>query len=120
MAQPTEPQPEPGAAREPDYRFSLANERTYLAYVRTALALMAAAVAVVKLVPGDDLSWLRRVLGVLMGVLSLLVAATAYARYRAVQRAIREGRPLPRAAVLPMVGAAMVAGALIVIVLVAS
>src|SRR6185312_1745313 len=31
---------------EPDYRFSLANERTFLAWIRTALALMAAAVGV--------------------------------------------------------------------------
>lgn len=37
---------------EPDYRFTLANERTFLAWLRTALALLAAAVAVVQLVPG--------------------------------------------------------------------
>jgi putative membrane protein len=29
--------------REPDYRFTLANERTFLAWIRTALALLAAA-----------------------------------------------------------------------------
>ncbi|MGH3672809.1 MAG: DUF202 domain-containing protein, partial [Pseudonocardiaceae bacterium] len=34
---------------EPDYRFTLANERTFLAWLRTALALLAAAVAVVQL-----------------------------------------------------------------------
>lgn len=26
--------------RDPDYRFSLANERTFLAWIRTALALL--------------------------------------------------------------------------------
>ena len=36
---------------EPDYRFTLANERTFLAWERTALGLLAAAVAVVQLVP---------------------------------------------------------------------
>ena len=37
--------------REPDYRFTLANERTFLAWIRTALALIAGGVAVVQLVP---------------------------------------------------------------------
>ncbi|GAM70385.1 inner membrane protein [Vibrio sp. JCM 19236] len=35
----------------PDYRFSLANERTYLAWIRTALALLAGAIAVDQLTP---------------------------------------------------------------------
>lgn len=35
---------------EPDYRFTLANERTFLAWQRTALGLLAAAVALVQLV----------------------------------------------------------------------
>ena len=33
---------------EPDYRFTLANERTFLAWQRTSLGLMAAAVAAVS------------------------------------------------------------------------
>ena len=33
------------AGKTPDYRFTLANERTFLAWIRTALALMAGAVA---------------------------------------------------------------------------
>src|SRR5690349_16792088 len=94
---------------EPDYRFSLANERTFLAYVRTALAMMAAAVAIVKLVPGDDLSWLRRVLGVVLGILALLVAGSSYTRYRAVQQAMRDDQPMPRASVLPVLGLALAA-----------
>ena len=36
---------------EPDYRFTLANERTFLAWIRTALALIAGGVALVQLVP---------------------------------------------------------------------
>jgi putative membrane protein len=106
------------AKREPDYRFTLANERTFLAYVRTALAMMAAAVAVVKLVPGNDLSWVRRLLGVLLGLLSLVVAGTAYARYRSVQKAMEDGQPLPRSAALPVLGVALAVGAVFVVVLV--
>src|ERR1043165_2701247 len=37
--------------QDPDYRFTLANERTFLAWIRTSLALLAAAVALVQLVP---------------------------------------------------------------------
>ncbi len=36
---------------DPDYRFTLANERTFLTWLRTSLALIAAGVAVVQLVP---------------------------------------------------------------------
>ena len=49
---------------EPDYRFTLANERTFLAWIRTSLAMMAAGVAVVQFVPGLDL--LRHVLGLFL------------------------------------------------------
>jgi putative membrane protein len=36
--------------QEPDYRFSLANERTFLAWIRTALAILASGVALDQLV----------------------------------------------------------------------
>lgn len=36
---------------DPDYRFSLANERTFLAWLRTALALLGGGVALASLVP---------------------------------------------------------------------
>lgn len=45
----TAPHAEPGT--EPDYRFTLANERTFLAWIRTALALIAGGVAVAQLLP---------------------------------------------------------------------
>ena len=35
--------------KDPDYRFSLANERTFLAWIRTALAFMAAAIGIDQL-----------------------------------------------------------------------
>jgi putative membrane protein len=105
--------------REPDPRFSLANERTFLAWIRTAVALLAAAVAVVKLVPGDDWSWLRRVLGVVLALLGLLVAATSWQRYRGVQAAMRAGRPLPRSVTLPVLALGLAAVGALVVLLVA-
>ena len=76
---------------EPDVRFSLANERTLLAYQRTAIGLIAAAVAVAHFL--DNAVLAVAIAGVLL--LSGGVAALGgYARYRDADRAIREGRPL--------------------------
>ena len=54
MASDTERGADSAVEQELDYRFTLANERTFLAWQRTALGLLAAAVAVVQLVPETD------------------------------------------------------------------
>ena len=81
--------------REPDYRFTLANERTFLAWLRTALALDAAGIAVVHLLPELLVPGLRELAGVALVALGAVVAASAYARWRRYQQALRTGRPLP-------------------------
>jgi putative membrane protein len=81
---------------EPDYRFTLANERTFLAWQRTALGLLAAAVAVVHLVPEMTFPGTRHVLGVLLAVLATITAGVGVLRWRQVDRAVRRGTPLPR------------------------
>ncbi|MDN5916601.1 MAG: DUF202 domain-containing protein [Pseudonocardia sp.] len=85
-----------GEEFEPDYRFTLANERTFLAWIRTSLALLAAAVAVEQLVPEFAVPGARHVLGGLLAVLSLLAAGTGLGRWQRVDHAIRRGLPLPR------------------------
>lgn len=81
---------------EPDYRFTLANERTYLAWVRTSLALLAAAVAVVQLVPDFGPRPLRLAAGLIFAGLALALAVNSHRRWRQVDQAIRAGNPLPR------------------------
>jgi putative membrane protein len=81
---------------EPDYRFTLANERTFLAWERTALGLLAAAVAVVQLVPELPVPGARHVIGGLLAVLAILTAGTGLHRWKQVDRAIRCRMPLPR------------------------
>ncbi|HET9565265.1 MAG TPA: DUF202 domain-containing protein [Mycobacterium sp.] len=81
---------------EPDYRFTLANERTFLAWQRTALGLLAAAVAVVQFVPELTVPGARHVLGVFLAVLATLTAGMGLLRWRQVDRAIRSDMPLPR------------------------
>ncbi len=80
------------AGGEPDYRFTLANERTFLAWVRTALALTAGGLGAIGLLP--DLPG-SEVLGLGLLGLSLLTAAAAYRRWALNERSMRLGTPLP-------------------------
>jgi inner membrane protein YidH len=95
----TDPEP-PGKANdgiEPDPRFTFANERTFLAWSRTALALVVAGLGVVQLLPPfPGVPWGRHVLGVPLIVFGAVVAVTAYGEWVRSQRALRLGQPLPR------------------------
>jgi putative membrane protein len=80
---------------EPDYRFSLANERTYLAWNRTALALVAAGLAVANLLPRFGFPHTRLIVSLALIGLGAGLALWSYPAWDAKERAIREGRPLP-------------------------
>ena len=80
---------------DPDYRFSLANERTFLAWVRTALSLLAGSVAVVQLVPEFGVRGSRTALALVLGVAGTALAAFSYRRWAAIERAMRLRRALP-------------------------
>jgi putative membrane protein len=80
---------------DPDYRFTLANERTFLAWLRTGLALVAGAVALASLVPDLKPRALRIGLTDLLLVLATVVTAGAYVRWERAERALRMNRPLP-------------------------
>jgi putative membrane protein len=99
-----------GTAREPDVRFTLANERTFLAWNRTALALVVAGLGIVQLLPPfPGVPWGRHALGVPLIVLGAVVSVTSYLEWRRNQAALRRGAPLPRS-VLPRVLTATIAG----------
>ncbi len=80
---------------DPDYRFSLANERTFLAWIRTALSLLAGAIAIDQLTPGLAPAPVRAALGVALALGGAGLAASAYRRWVRVERAMRTGQPLP-------------------------
>ncbi|MFL6053568.1 MAG: YidH family protein [Actinoallomurus sp.] len=104
---------------DPDYRFSLANERTFLAWIRTSLGLLAGGVGVVQLVPRFSIPGGRTALGVVLVSLALLVSASSYARWERNERAIRMNRALPHSSVARVLalGLSLVAvGALVLIV----
>ncbi|MGO9872325.1 MAG: YidH family protein [Acidimicrobiia bacterium] len=80
---------------EPDVRFSYANERTFLAWNRTAMALIATGLAVVSLLPKFNLAAGRRLIGVPLIALGTIVSMMSYRRWDANERAMRLGEPLP-------------------------
>ncbi len=104
-----------GEGSEPDPRFTLANERTFLAWIRTALALTAGGVALealaVPLLPG-----LRLAASLLLLVLGLAVPMLAWAGWGNTERALRRGEPLPSSRVAPLVAVGTAAvGALVLL-----
>jgi putative membrane protein len=103
---------------EPDYRVSLAIERTYLAYVRTSLALLAAGVAVVGAFPDAGYVVLRRTIGVVLVVGGLVLALGARGRQRQVDAAVRRSDPLPRSRLAVPISIAIALAAVLSLVLV--
>ncbi len=81
---------------DPDYRFSLANERTFLAWIRTSLAFIAAAVALEQLVPSFTVHGVRTALSVALALFGLLAGVGAYLHWMRSERAMRRGEALPR------------------------
>ncbi|MGI5128795.1 YidH family protein [Pseudonocardia sp. CA-107938] len=100
---------------EPDPRFSLANERTFLAWIRTAVALVAAGVALEALDLGLNPS-IRRTAALLLIWAGLLAPLQAWVGWYATERALRRDRPLPPARIaLPVAAAVVVAAVLLLI-----
>jgi putative membrane protein len=102
---------------DPDYRFSLANERTFLAWNRTALALLAGGLAVVHLLPEIE-PWIRRLLGVPPVILGGLIGALSYQRWEANERAMRRGERLPTSVAPRLLALAVALGAVVIVALV--
>lgn len=104
---------------DPDYRFTLANERTFLAWIRTSLALIAAGAAVNSLLPRLGTRGPRSALGLGLLLLGMTVAGASYRRWDRAERALRLGTALPPTSLTQLiaVGVVLLTIALIVLVL---
>jgi putative membrane protein len=91
---------------EPDPRFTLANERTFLAWIRTSLALLAGGIAVEAFTTDVFPEPIRRGLSVLLLLLGMLLSAGSAVRWLRVEASLRSNRPLP----LPLIGPLLAAG----------
>ena len=82
---------------EPDARFTMANERTFLAWNRTALALVVGGLAVAQLLPPfRGVPWGRSAIATPLILLGAIMSMLSYYEWQANQRALRCGAPLPR------------------------
>jgi putative membrane protein len=79
----------------PDYRFSLANERTFLAWIRTGLALVGGGLAVAGFLPPLRLAHLREVIAVALMLLGAAIGVRAVDHWARTELAMRLGEPLP-------------------------
>lgn len=89
---------------EPDPRFTLANERTFLAWTRTALAFLAGGIALEAFAfPDFDEAW-RGVAAITLILVGMAIALGAAVRWIRIERSLRHERPLPAPAIVPVLG----------------
>jgi putative membrane protein len=103
----------PSPSGHPDYRCTLANEATYLAWIHTCLGLLAGAIAARHLAVRADQVGIRDLVCDSAVGLSAALIAFAYRRFRAVERAMTDQQPLPPARPADVV-AAVGAGLLVI------
>jgi putative membrane protein len=102
-----------GKEAEPDARFTFANERTFLAWIRTGIALVVAGLAITQLVPPFGFTGGRRIVGLPLIALGGVLSFVSFQQWEANQRALRTGEPLPRS-LLPRILALAIALAAVV------
>ncbi|MDY7088469.1 MAG: DUF202 domain-containing protein [Actinomycetota bacterium] len=111
-----DPEKTPTVGRTPDYRFSLANERTFLAWIRTGLALIAGGLGCAQFLPPLPIAYLREVIAVALLVLGGLVALRAVDHWARTERAMRLGEELPGSRFPAFLAVIVALGALLLIV----
>lgn len=100
--------------QEPDYRFSLANERTFLAWIRTALAVLAGGVLLDQFSTKLKPEFAVVVLATMLCVLAAVLSGLAYRRWRANEIAMRHARPLPSTPALRVLSLSVLAVAAVI------
>jgi putative membrane protein len=110
-----DPEKQPTVGRTPDYRFSLANERTFLAWIRTGLALIAGGLACAQFLPPLPIRHLREFIAIALLVLGAVVALRAVDHWARTERAMRLGEELPGSKFPAILAIVVAAGALMLV-----
>ncbi len=92
----------------PDYRFSLANERTFLAWIRTAMAFLAGAVAIDQFALNLAPLMVRESVAIFLSFVSALLAFMAYRRWVSNELAMRTGKSLPYTRMLIIIASCII------------
>lgn len=90
---------------EPDPRFTLANERTFLAWIRTSLALLASGIAIEAFTADLFLEPARKGLAILLLLLGMMLSAGSAVRWLRVEHTMRNKVPLPLPLIVPLLAA---------------
>ena len=100
---------------EPDPRFTLANERTFLAWTRTALAFLAGGIAIEAFaLPGLDEEW-RQAAAILLILAGTAISLGAAVRWVRLERALRHNDPLPAPGIVPLLGIGIALASVVVL-----
>lgn len=91
----------------PDYRFTLANERTFLAWIRTSLGFLAAGVGLEQLLPGLNKPAVWEALSLFLYLVAAVLAIYGYFRWRNNEAAMRKNQDLPYTSAQTLVVLAM-------------
>ena len=115
MSRPQFPRSVYGAGDDPDSRFTLANERTFLAWIRTSRALLAGGVALESLALGIQ-PGIRLAASIILILTGIAAAVQSWIGWAGTERALRTGSSLPAPRLtLPTVIAIVVAGSLVLV-----
>lgn len=79
----------------PDYRFSLANERTFLAWIRTVLGFLAAGIGLDQVTPNFSTPVIREALALTLCLTAGVLAIYSYLRWLRNEKAMRLKLDLP-------------------------
>lgn len=101
----------------PDYRFSLANERTFLAWVRTAIAFLAAGIGLDQLTPNIAPPVIRETIALILCLCAGCIAIYAYLRWMSTEKAMRLKQDLPYSSSLKIITTVLVLAAIVMFIL---
>jgi putative membrane protein len=108
-----------GPQQEVDYRFLLANERTFLAWMRTGLALIAGGVALDQFVQVAGARDLVALLGIFAIMLGAIVAVLGIVQWRRADHAMRNGQRMDSSITVMIIGVLLAVFALAIALLLA-
>ena len=95
---------------DPDPRFTLANERTFLSWIRTALAFIGGGIAVEAFTSEIFSTGLRATLSIVLMVIGFVLASGAAFRWHRIESAMRRKTSLPLPLIIPIVSLASALG----------